>query len=160
MSTLNIQLLYRRSKRFPLIIYHLLPDLAPWLILNGSNYPYLEQIFMVPKRFEPFRFDCILFSIANQNMNAKRFRKRWKCQNSIPILLESFGLRTYRCFLPQSVHHHRKIIKSHLNYCDETNTRFMKTNNVDTDSQCKQKPQVELNLLTPVFNLHQESMPI
>ena len=31
MSTLNIQLLYRRSKRFPLIIHHLLPDLAPGL---------------------------------------------------------------------------------------------------------------------------------
>ena len=53
MSTLNIQLLYRSSKRFPLIIHHLLPDLAPGLTLNGSNYPYLEQIFMVPKRFEP-----------------------------------------------------------------------------------------------------------
>ena len=61
MNTLNIQLLYRRSKRFPLIIHHLLPDLAPGLTLSGSNYPYLEQIFMVPKRFEPSKFDCILF---------------------------------------------------------------------------------------------------
>ena len=25
-----------------------LPDLAPWLTLIGSNYPYLEQISMVP----------------------------------------------------------------------------------------------------------------
>ena len=60
MNTLNIQLLYRRSKRFPLIIHHFLPDLAPGLTLSGSNYPYLEQIFMVPKRFEPSKFDCIL----------------------------------------------------------------------------------------------------
>ena len=60
MSTLNIQLLYRRLKRFPLSIHHFLPNLAPGLILNGSNYPYLEQIFMVPKRFEPLRFDCIM----------------------------------------------------------------------------------------------------
>ena len=58
MSILNNQLLYRRSKRFPLIIHHLLPDLPPGLTLNGSNYPYLEQIFMVPKRFEPSKFDC------------------------------------------------------------------------------------------------------
>ena len=59
MSTLNIQLFYRISKRFPLIIHYLLPDLAPGLTLNGWNYPYLEQIFMVPKRFEPSRFDCM-----------------------------------------------------------------------------------------------------
>ena len=58
MSTPNIQLLYRRSKRVPLIIHHLLPDLAPGLTLNGSKYPYLEQIFMVPKRFEPLRINC------------------------------------------------------------------------------------------------------
>ena len=60
MSTLNIQLLYGRSKIFPLITHHLLPELAPGLTLNGSNYPYLEQIFIVPKRFEPLRFDCIV----------------------------------------------------------------------------------------------------
>ena len=38
--------------------HHLLPDLAPWLTLSGSNYSYLEQIFMVPKMFEPLKFDC------------------------------------------------------------------------------------------------------
>ena len=37
---------------------HLLPDLAPWLNLIGSNYPSLEQISMVPKMFEPLKFDC------------------------------------------------------------------------------------------------------
>ena len=58
MSKLNIQLLYRSSKRFPIIIHHLLPDLASGLTLSGSNYPYLEQSFMVPKRFEPSKFDC------------------------------------------------------------------------------------------------------
>ena len=60
MSTLNVQLLYRRSKRFPLIIHYLLPDLAPGLTLNGSSYPYLDQFFMVPKRFEPSKFDCTI----------------------------------------------------------------------------------------------------
>ena len=39
---------------------HLLPDLAPLLNLIGSNYPSLEQISMVPKMFEPLKFDCIL----------------------------------------------------------------------------------------------------
>ena len=39
---------------------HLLPDLASWLTLSGSNYLCLEQIFMVPKMFEPLKFDCIL----------------------------------------------------------------------------------------------------
>ena len=34
------------------------PGLAPWLILSGSNYPYLEQIIMVQKMFEPLKFDC------------------------------------------------------------------------------------------------------
>ena len=63
MSTLNIQLLYRRSKRFPLIIHHLLPDLAPGLTLN---YPYLEQIFLVQKRFKPSKFDC------NMCLNGKK----------------------------------------------------------------------------------------
>ena len=38
----NIQLLSRRSKKI-LNYRHLFPDLAPWLILSGSNYPYFEQ---------------------------------------------------------------------------------------------------------------------
>ena len=38
---------------------HLLPDLALWLTLNGSYYPYLEQIFMGSRMFEPLRFDWI-----------------------------------------------------------------------------------------------------
>ena len=63
MSTLNIQLLYRRSKRFLLIIHQLLPELAPGLTLSGSNYPYLEQSFMVLKSFEPLRFDCTRFTV-------------------------------------------------------------------------------------------------
>ena len=31
--------------------------LASWLTLSGSNYPYLEQIFIVPKMFKPLKFD-------------------------------------------------------------------------------------------------------
>ena len=40
---------------------HLLPDLASWLTLSGSNYPYLEQISMVPNMFEPLRFNFMHF---------------------------------------------------------------------------------------------------
>ena len=59
MSTLNIPLFHRRSKKLPKIIPHLLPNLAPWLTLGGSNYPCLEEVSTVPKMFEPLKFDCI-----------------------------------------------------------------------------------------------------
>ena len=58
MSTLNIELLCRKIENTSLNYCHLLPDLAPWLTLSGSNYPYLEQITMVPTMFEPLKFDC------------------------------------------------------------------------------------------------------
>ena len=35
------------------------PDLVLLSTLIGSNYPCLELIFMVPKVFEPLKFDCI-----------------------------------------------------------------------------------------------------
>ena len=42
-----------------------------WLTLIGSNYPWLELIFMVPKVFEPLKFDCKyldhLLNIDNPN---------------------------------------------------------------------------------------------
>ena len=34
------------------------PDLALLSTITGSNYPCLELIFMVPKVFEPLKFDC------------------------------------------------------------------------------------------------------
>ena len=33
-------------------------DLALLSTLIGSNYPFLELIFMVSKVFEPLKFDC------------------------------------------------------------------------------------------------------
>ena len=36
------------------------PDLAQLSILISLNYPCLELIFMVPKVFEPLKFDCSL----------------------------------------------------------------------------------------------------
>ena len=64
MSTHKISLFYSRSKRHPYIIsIYLLPG-AMVITLNGSNYPYLEQSSMVPKMFEPVRFDCILKAVV------------------------------------------------------------------------------------------------
>ena len=34
------------------------PGMALIVTLRGSNYRCLEQIFMVPKGFEPSKFDC------------------------------------------------------------------------------------------------------
>ena len=57
MSTLNIQLLCRRSIDFPeLAIFASQP--GDMINLIGSNYPWLEHFSMVPKVFEPLGFDC------------------------------------------------------------------------------------------------------
>ena len=39
----------------------MLLDLAVSSTFIGSNYPYLEQIFIVSKVFEPSKFDCISY---------------------------------------------------------------------------------------------------
>ena len=38
------------------------PDMGLLSTLIGSNYPCLELIFMVPKVFEPLKFDCSCFA--------------------------------------------------------------------------------------------------
>ena len=58
MSTLNIQSLCKKMEKISLNYRCLLPELVPRLTLSGSNYPCLERISMVPKMFEPLRFDC------------------------------------------------------------------------------------------------------
>ena len=59
MSTHNIYLKYRTLKRYPTIISIMPPDVALLVTFRGSNYRCLEQIFMVPKGFEPSKLDCI-----------------------------------------------------------------------------------------------------
>ena len=54
MRTHNIPSCYRKIKE----ILIMPPDLALLSTLIGSNYPCLELIFMVPKVFEPLKFDC------------------------------------------------------------------------------------------------------
>ena len=59
MRTHDIPSCYRKSKRFLLLMLIIPPDLALLSTLIGSNYPCLELISMVPKVFEPLKFDCI-----------------------------------------------------------------------------------------------------
>ena len=63
MSTLNIPLSHRRSKRHPLYQPRLSPILTLSLTLSGSIYPYSEQMSMVPKIFEALRFECMFFNL-------------------------------------------------------------------------------------------------
>ena len=55
MRTHNIPSCFRKIKEIIIIP----PDLALLSTLISSNYPCLELIFMVPKVFEPLKFDCI-----------------------------------------------------------------------------------------------------
>ena len=61
MSTLNIPLFYIRLKRHLYIIPICLLILALWITLSGLNYPYLAQISMLQKMFEPSSLDFTNF---------------------------------------------------------------------------------------------------
>ena len=64
MRTHSIPPCYRKIKEILIIHPDLAPDLALLSTLTGSNYPCLELIFMVPKVFEPLKFDCnIMYEI-------------------------------------------------------------------------------------------------
>ena len=53
-------------------------DMAQLSTLIGSNYPCLELIFMVPKVFEPLKFDCISVILG-----------RWECEKQRLCAMES-----------------------------------------------------------------------
>ena len=57
MGTNNIPSCIRKSSKYPIKP----PGLPLKSTLIGSNYPSLELIFMVPKVFQPLKFDCISF---------------------------------------------------------------------------------------------------
>ena len=44
-------------------------DLALSSTLNGLKYPCLELIFMVPKVFEPLKFDCTVSVNCTPSLN-------------------------------------------------------------------------------------------
>ena len=56
------------------------PDLVLLSTFIGSNYPCLKLTFMVPKVFEPLKFDCILKNLVLPVM-AEDFRVKIWCQN-------------------------------------------------------------------------------
>ena len=61
MTTHSMHLKYRTAKRYPTIISIVPPGVALIVLtFRGSNYHCHEQIGMVPKGFEPSRFDCIV----------------------------------------------------------------------------------------------------
>ena len=83
MSTHNIHLKYRTPKRYPTIISIVPPDVALIITFRGSNYRCLEQIFMVPKGFEPLKFDCmgravrsVLYYPLTESMNTMKCLNR------------------------------------------------------------------------------------
>ena len=53
-------------------------DMALWLILMSSNFPCLEHIFMVPKVFEPLKFDCIFHNEVGLH--------RWGCYKIVILV--------------------------------------------------------------------------
>ena len=71
MSTHNIHLKYRTPKRYPTIISIMPPGVAPIVTFRGSNNRCLEQIFRVPKRFEPSKFDCSCISIIAEQVTVR-----------------------------------------------------------------------------------------
>ena len=66
MNTHSIHLKYRAPKRYPTIISIMPSGVAPIVAFRGSNNRCLEQIFMVPKRFEPSKFDCNFLGTQKQ----------------------------------------------------------------------------------------------
>ena len=80
-------IIVKEIKKIPKL--SLLPDLAPWLTLSGSNYPCVEQFSMVPKMFEPLKFDFFgdnLHEMSNtpflENKEKYQFAVCWISQES------------------------------------------------------------------------------
>ena len=74
MRTHNIPSYWRKSKK-KISLLCLLAWRARWLTLNSSNYPCPEHIFIVPKVFEPLKFDCILYILNSLVMSNSRVFK-------------------------------------------------------------------------------------
>ena len=67
-------------------------DLRLSSTLIGSNYPCLELIFMVPKVFQPLKFDCILIDIREyfEILVFEIMRVHCMCNNKIRKSQASF----------------------------------------------------------------------
>ena len=95
MRTHNIPSCYRKVKE----ILIMPPDLTLLSTLIGLNYPCLQLIFMVPKVFEPLKFDCILWHLIWVHSVCIHPQKQIS-PDSIPIYLLPyfFGYKTVFSF--------------------------------------------------------------
>ena len=58
-------------------------DLALSSTHTGSNYPCLELVFMVPKVFEPLKFDCIyIYIYIYRERERERYNKSTMPENA------------------------------------------------------------------------------
>ena len=76
------------DRKTSLMYRHLLPDLAAWLTLIGSNYPCVEQVSMFPKMFEPLKFDNIFETVTK--IQTQKYSKDREL-----IWSASWGMGTY-----------------------------------------------------------------
>ena len=106
-----------KVKKISLSNRHLLPDLAPWLTLKGSNYPYLEQISMVPKMFEALQFDyTFFFTLCHSMLIYMLSESRLTSCHTIVIFLlsESQGKDSRRLFFLSFLKYKHNQNKSNL----------------------------------------------
>ena len=78
------------------------PDLALSATLIGSNYPCLELIFMVPKVFEPLKFDCNMQFYRRDCTSAKKTLAYTKAQYSRTFVARTLMARLPRLFRTRS----------------------------------------------------------
>ena len=138
--------LFKKIKNLSLIVPIMRPDLALWLTLNGSNYPYLEQIFYVPKVFEPLKFDCMEIP---REINVKKI---------------ALGNKEHKALItkhnPPKVHNKIGMPRNNSQNSTSTNTKWTKRRGTATEQVAKclafvivvMLPKTETDL---VYLLHQ-----
>ena len=87
------------------------PDLALSSTLISSNYPCLELIFMVPKVFEPLKFDCIFtFTVFCIVLVSKQSKPRSKAASALFALFPQTDLISNTMGFPLFVPGHDNTI--------------------------------------------------
>ena len=81
------------EKRYLTIISIVPPGVALLVTFQGSSYRCLEQIFMVPKGFEPSKFDCRWLPGAV----ATELQERRDFQEFIPMSYKLEAASRYDC---------------------------------------------------------------
>ena len=100
MSTHNNHFKYRTPKRNPTIISTVPPGVALIVSFRSSNYRCLEQIFMVPKGFEPSKFDCTYMMYRTKTVSYQPAYKRLLIQTFFSNYSKTSVARTPMARLP------------------------------------------------------------